>query len=141
MTLPSIPKLDCLVPVILRYGMAVVFAWFGAKQLIDPSTWTAFVPAFTTNPWISPETIILLNGWMEVVGAALLLAGFWMRPVALVLGLHMLFISIETGGAIGMRDFGLTVACLAIASSTPDKWTLDKKLGPIDIIESHARVN
>ena len=121
------PKLDYFVPVVLRFGLAVVFAWFGAKQLIDPSTWTAFVPAFTTNPWISAESIILLNGWMEVVGAALLVTGLWTRPVALILGLHMLFIALDTGGAIGMRDFGITTACIALALSTPDGWTLDDK--------------
>lgn len=122
------PNSQELVPVILRLGLAVVFAWFGLQQLIDPSTWTAFVPAFTTNPWISAETLILLNGWMEVMGALLLLTGLWLRPAALILGLHMLFIAMETGGAIGMRDFGLTVACLALALTIPDKWTLDVKL-------------
>ena len=121
-------KLDHLVPVVLRLGLAMVFVWFGTHQLLDPGSWIAFVPAFTTNPWISPETIILLSGWLEIVGAALLITGFWMRPVALILGLHMLFIAIETGGAIGVRDFGLTVACIALALSTPDCWTLDHKL-------------
>lgn len=121
-------RLDHLVPVVLRLGMAIVFAWFGSRQLLDPSGWTAFVPEFTSNPWISPETIILLNGWTEVVGAILLVIGLWTRPAALILGLHMLFIAIETGGAIGVRDFGLAVACLALALTTPDRWTLDAKL-------------
>ncbi|MEK7183068.1 MAG: DoxX family protein [Patescibacteria group bacterium] len=121
-------KLDHLVPVVLRLGLAVVFIWFGAHQLIDPSSWTVYIPAFTNNPLISAETIILLNGWVEIVGAALLLAGFWMRPVAFILAIHMLFLAIEMGGAIGVRDFGLAIACLALALSTPDRWTLDHKL-------------
>ena len=120
-------KFDYLVPLVLRLGMAVVFAWFGLQQLIDPGSWIAFVPTFTTNPLISPESIILLNGWLEVVGAALLVMGFRTRIIALVLGLHMLFIAIETGGAIGVRDFGLTVACLALALITPDRWSLDAR--------------
>jgi uncharacterized membrane protein YphA (DoxX/SURF4 family) len=96
--------------------------------LIDPQGWTVFVPEFLQDSFIPSVTIILLNGWMEVIGAALLIAGFWMRPVALVLGIHMLLIAIETGGAIGVRDFGLTVACIALALSLPDRWTLDHKL-------------
>jgi uncharacterized membrane protein YphA (DoxX/SURF4 family) len=120
-------KLDYLAPLVLRLGLAIVFAWFGLQQLTDPGSWIAFVPAFTTNPLISPETIILLNGWLEVVGAVLLVMGFQTRIVALVLGLHMLFIAIETGGAIGVRDFGLTVACLALALLTPDRWSIDHK--------------
>jgi uncharacterized membrane protein YphA (DoxX/SURF4 family) len=122
------PSYDHLAPIVLRFGLAAVFAWFGAHQLWDPGDWVAYIPAFTANPWISPETIILLNGWTEVVGAVLLVTGFWTRPVAFVLGLHMLFIAIETGGAIGVRDFGLAVACVALALSTPDRFTLDHKL-------------
>jgi uncharacterized membrane protein YphA (DoxX/SURF4 family) len=123
-----VPSYDQLVPVVLRLGLAAVFAWFGAHQLFEPSNWTAYVPAFTTNAFISAESIILLNGWLEVWGALFLVLGFWTRPVALVLGLHMLFIAIDTGGAIGVRDFGLAAACLALALSTPDRFTLDRKL-------------
>ncbi len=118
-------KTERLVPVVLRFGMAGVFMWFGLQQLIDPSTWTAFVPAFTANPWISPVSIILLNGWLEVVAAVLLITGFWVRPIAYVLAAHMLFVALETGGAIGVRDFGLTIACLALALGAVDTWTLD----------------
>lgn len=116
---------DHLVPLILRLGLAVVFVWFGGHQLFLPSDWTTFLPGFTANPWLSPESIILLNGWLEVIGSLMLVAGFWTRPVALILGLHLLFIALATGGAIGMRDFGLTVACLALTLSTVDDWTLD----------------
>lgn len=121
-------KYDHLVPVVLRFGLAAVFIWFGAHQLLDPTDWTAYVPAFTANSLLSPTSIILLNGWLEVCGAVMLILGFWTRPVALVLGLHMLFIAIETGGAIGVRDLGITVACLALSLATPDDWTLDAKL-------------
>ncbi|MCG3772790.1 MAG: hypothetical protein JW384_04009 [Nitrosomonadaceae bacterium] len=120
-------KYDSLVPLVLRVGMAAVFAWFGLHQLFDPSSWIAFVPSFMTNPWITSESIVLVNGWAEVVGAFLLLIGFQTRPVALLLSLHMLFITIETGGAIGVRDLGITIACLALALSTIDRWTLDAK--------------
>jgi uncharacterized membrane protein YphA (DoxX/SURF4 family) len=121
-------KYDHLVPLVLRLGMAAVFAWFGLHQLFDPSSWIAYVPGFLNNGWLELESIILLNGWAEVVGALLLLIGFQTRPVALLLGLHMLFIAIETGGAIGVRDLGITIACLALALSTVDRWSVDAKL-------------
>ena len=114
-----------LVPVVLRLGLAVVFLWFGSQQLSDPSVWTGFVPGWTANPWISVETIILLNGFAEIVAAVLLISGFWLRPVGLLLTIHMLVIALEAGGAIGIRDFGLAISCLALALSTPDHWTLD----------------
>lgn len=123
-------KLDHFAPLVLRLGMAVVFAWFGTQQLLDPQGWTVFVPEFLQDSFIPSVTIILLNGWMEVVGATLLIAGLWMRPVAFILGIHMLFIAIETGGAIGVRDFGLTVACIGLALCLPDRWTLDHYLQP-----------
>lgn len=119
------PNLDRFTPLVLRLGLAVVFAWFGLHQLFDPTSWVVFVPGFAQHLWLSPTTIILLNGWLEVVGAALFIFGFWTRPLAFLLGLHMLFISLDAGGAIGVRDFGITIACLALACATPDRWTLD----------------
>ncbi len=116
---------DHVVPVVLRLGLAVVFLWFGAQQLADPLSWTGYVPIWTENPWITAETIIRLNGFSEIVAAGLLITGFWVRPVAALLALHMFMIALEAGGAVGMRDFGLAVACLALALSTADRWTLD----------------
>ena len=121
-------KLDYLVPVVLRLGLAAVFVWFGVSQLLDPGAWIGFVPAFIIHSPIKPETVINLNGWFEMAGAVLLVIGWWVRPVALILAIHLAFIAIETGGAIGVRDFGLTIACLALALASPDSWTLDSKL-------------
>ncbi|MFZ2682305.1 MAG: DoxX family protein [Patescibacteria group bacterium] len=131
---------DHFAPIILRLGLAVVFLWFGLQQFIAPSDWTAFVPGFTANPWVSPTSIILLNAWFEVMAAALLIKGFLVRPVAITLSLHMLLITLDTGGAIGMRDFGIAMACLALASLTPDRWSLDSWLKNREINPKHTPV-
>ena len=133
------PKPNDLVPVVLRLGLAVVFVWFGSQQLANPAVWSAFVPALTTNPWISPSSLVLLNGWMELFGALLLMLGLWLRPVALILGLHLLLIAIEASGAIGVRDFGLAIACFALALALPDRWTLDYRFSSANQKPPHAQ--
>lgn len=121
-------KYDQLAPAILRLGLAIVFAWFGWQQLTHPGDWIAFVPSLTTNPWLTPESLILINGWAEIVAATLLFTGFQTRAVALLLCFHLLVIATHAGGAIGVRDFGLALACLALALLSVDRWTLDAKL-------------
>jgi len=44
-------------PVILRFGLAIVFLWFGFSQLKNPDSWTSLLPAFLN----SSITFIYLN--------------------------------------------------------------------------------
>jgi uncharacterized membrane protein YphA (DoxX/SURF4 family) len=60
--------------------------------------------------------------------ALALLAGFWTRLVSALLALHMLAITLDIGfTAVGVRDFGITIATAALALLGPDKWTVDAK--------------
>ena len=101
---------------ILRLGMTFVFAWFGASQLVNASAWTSVVPGWATGFGMNAVTIVHLNGVFEIIAALLMGMGFWIRPVAALLALHLFVIATSLGlSAIGIRDFGLSFATLSIA--------------------------
>ncbi len=102
---------------ILRLGLAVLFLWFGFSQLLDGINWVSWVPEWAVNVFhLPPAMIVLANGLFEVVAGALLALNIWTRPVAFVLALHLLVITIEIGAtAIGMRDLALTAATFALS--------------------------
>ena len=117
-----------LSPLLLRFSLALLFFWFGFQQLLDPSPWVGFLPEWIGYFPIPAEVVVKMNGWFEVVFAALLVLGFGTRFVALLLGLHLLGIAWTTGGAIAVRDLALAGACFSLGFAVPDRWTLDHKL-------------
>jgi uncharacterized membrane protein YphA (DoxX/SURF4 family) len=108
---------------VLRYGLAAMFLWFGFSQLFDSVNWVSWVPGWAVELLhIPPAMIVLANGLFEVIAGALLAAGMFVRPVALLLAIHLAFITLEIGiSAIGVRDFGLTISTLALALLYPAK--------------------
>lgn len=121
-------KLKSYSPVVLRIGIAVVFLWFGINQISDPSQWLDYVPQWVSSlSGLSIPTIVFLNGIFEITFGAALLLGFFTRFVSLILALHMLDIMTIVGlNAIGVRDFGLSIAIIAIFMDGDDFLTLDK---------------
>ncbi len=120
-------KLKNLSPIILRIGLVLVFLWFGVNQIIDPVSYVDFLPDWLIK--ISPVSatmIVYLNGAFEIVFGTALLFGFFTRFVACLLFLHMADIAFTVGlNDIGIRDFGLAVATLAIWINGADFLTLD----------------
>ena|SRR3990167_2945442 len=102
---------------ILRLGLSVVFLWFGFSQLLDGISWVAWVPEWAVSlTHLPPVFIVLANGLFEVVFGTLLAMGLWVRYVALILALHLAVITFDIGlNEIGVRDFGLTMAVIALA--------------------------
>lgn len=102
---------------ILRLGLAAMFLWFGFSQLLDGLNWVGWVPEWAVNTLhLPPAMIVLANGAFEVIAGALIAFNVLTRWVALALALHLALITIEIGmTAIGVRDFGLTMATLALA--------------------------
>ena len=123
-------KLSAYGPVLLRIGMSLVFLWFGTNQFLHTAMWTGVVPAWAAGLFGSASTVVILNAWFEVVAGILLLVGFHTRVVALLLGLHLISIAGGFGlSAIGVRDWGLCLATLAIFFNGYDMWCVDKKFG------------
>lgn len=122
-------KLSSYAPVVLRLAMAAVFVWFGVSQLANPNAWISLVPAWATNLLgASALTVVYLNGILEIILGSFLAVGFYARIVAAVLFIHLLVIVSHLGlNAIGVRDFGLSFATLAIALFEEDKHCLKFK--------------
>ena len=108
---------------LLRYGLAGVFLWFGFSQLMNSLIWVSVVPEWASNLLhIPPAMIVLGNGLMEVILGSLLAMGFFVRIISLILALHLLPIAMEFGFvATGIRDFGLSIASLALSFMYFDK--------------------
>ena len=109
-------KLRKFAPLVLRAGIALVFLWFGYQQITDPSAWVGMIPEWYTSTFnLSAQTLVLINGWFEIVFGALLLLGFKTKLVSFLLTLHMFHITYTVGyNGIGVRDFGLAMATLSI---------------------------
>ena len=119
-------KLAPYAPAVVRIGMSLVFLWFGSSQLADTEAWTAWLPAWTDSLPLNGENLVRLNGGFEVVFGALLLLGFYVRPVALLLALHMFQVASTVGySEIGVRDFGLALATTSVFLYGADLYTLD----------------
>lgn len=99
----------------LRLGLVAVYVYFGISQLQDISGWVGLIPEWiTTTTGIPAETIVMANAVFELVFAALLFFGIWIRFVSFVLAAHLAVITYIVGyNATGVRDFGLTMATLA----------------------------
>ena len=121
-------KLKLFSPVLLRVGIAAVFIWFGISQLQDARSWVDYVPQFIVSiSFMSATTLVHLNGIFEVVFGAALLLGFFTRFAAFFLALHILDIMFIVGwNAIGVRDFGLAVATIAVWLNGSDFLALDR---------------
>lgn len=101
---------------ILRYGLGLTILWFGLNQLLDGANWVGWVPAWTASLGLAPASVVFLNGLFETVLAACLLFGFRVRVASALLFIHMLLIIMDIGlNEIGVRDFGLASALLALA--------------------------
>ena len=114
-------------PTVLRIGIALVFMWFGFQQFTNPEAWISYLPKFVTH--ITPldgYQIILLDGVFELVFASALLLGYYTRFTALILALHLLDITFIVGfDAVGVRDFGLSLATIAIFMFGSSPFSLD----------------
>lgn len=115
-------KISRYAPVVLRLGLAAVYVWFGVSQLVNSNAWTGLVAGWATGlSGMSALTIVHMNGWFEIVAGTLLAVGMYVRIVAGLLFLHLLVIVSHLGAtAIGVRDFGLSMATLAIALQGDD---------------------
>ena len=121
-------KAKVYAPSVVRIGIALVFLWFGISQVTDPSVWTALIPDYVKALPLSDMQLVLGNGIFEIIFGTLLLIGLWTRISALLLSIHLLHILTVVGyNAIGVRDFGLLLACVSIFLYGADPFSVDGK--------------
>lgn len=112
---------------VLRIGLAILFLWFGFSQFFDQAAWTSWVPQWAMSlTGLEAEMIVLLNGGLEIALGVLLALGLYIRPAAVLLGLHLAVITFEIGlNSVGMRDFAIMAATFGLALLPPDPYSLD----------------
>ncbi|MGV8142054.1 MAG: DoxX family protein [Candidatus Pacearchaeota archaeon] len=114
--------------VILRVSLALVFLYFGFSQIYAPDKWTGFVPEFMVPQFMTPNNLVILNGLLELILGTFLIIGLYVRISSLILALHLFGITLSIGFTpLGVRDFGLAFATLALYFLGYDKYTLDQR--------------
>ena len=114
---------------LLRVGLACVLLYFGYQQAVNPTDWAGLVPSFLTHSFFTANNIVMLNSFLELTLGIFLLLGLYTRLTAGILGIHLIGIMFSLGfNRIGVRDFGLAMATLALALHDPDAYTLDARM-------------
>lgn len=100
---------------LLRFGLVVVYLYFGFTQLQNPVAWSGLVPDWATSiSTLEAVTIVYANAFFEIIFAILLASGLWARWISFILGIHLGVITFILGFTPeGVRDFGLTLATFA----------------------------
>jgi uncharacterized membrane protein YphA (DoxX/SURF4 family) len=113
---------------IFRWGIALVFLWFGINQVVMPSDFMGYLPDGILNSDIAVHAVVA-NGIFEIVFGLLLLVGLFTRIVSAILFIHLLIIAISLGYSdIMIRDIGLAIATFSITLGGKDIWSLDNWL-------------
>ncbi|HWG62637.1 MAG TPA: hypothetical protein VG253_13075 [Streptosporangiaceae bacterium] len=115
-------------PLAGRVLLALVLAWFGYHELVQPGLWTGYVPAV---PATSSAAIVLVlaHGWLLLVLAVALAAGIAPRLAAGVASVLMLEIVIAlavSGGLsdLTLRDVGVLGLALCLTGISQQHLTL-----------------
>lgn len=115
---------------ILRVSISLVFLYFGYQQIVSPGAWSGYVPDFVLAFGLSAGNLVIFNALLEIALGLLLLIGLFTRPASLILAVNLFLIMFSLGfNEIGVRDFGLAFATLAIFLNGADDYCLDKKFG------------
>lgn len=112
-------------PLILRVGVASAILWFGLNQLFQPELWTIWVPTWAEGFGLTPLQIVYGNGAFETLASLCLIFGIYVRPIALLMVIHVATIIFDIGlSAIGVRDTAIAAAFLAVATNGSDEFSL-----------------
>ena len=98
-------------PVAGRVLLALVLAWFGYHELVQPGLWTGYVPVLSSTSTLA-VILVLAHGWVLLMVAVALAAGIASRAAALLAAALLLEIVISlavTGGLsdLTLRDVGV----------------------------------
>ena len=104
---------------ILRFGLSIVFLYFGISQILDQSKWIYLVPDRFFNLYINEvlkSKIVFVNGIFDLVVALSLISGIFLKIFSILGFIHLISITIFSLGFTpsGIRDLGLAFAVLAL---------------------------
>jgi len=99
---------------ILRVAISFTVLWAGVRGILNPTDWVGYVPTFVEN-FIDPEVFLIAHGFLWILVAAGLLAGFWRPFLAFVAFAGFVGILIFNGiDDITFRDVGLALAAFVL---------------------------
>lgn len=124
----TVDRYSRFAPLALRVGVGLVLLWFSTTQLMDPKPWANIVPAYATGlTGLSAIAVVQLNAVFELVLSVALIVGVYTRVAGLLATIHIAQITVMLGyNAIGVRDFGLAMASLAIFLRGDDEFSATK---------------
>ena len=105
-----------LAALLLRLGLAFVFAYAAIESLIHPGDWVGYMPHVATR-FISADTLLKVVSVYQLVLVGWLLTGKYIRYAAGLCALTLAGITAANLGvfAITFRDVGLLLGALALA--------------------------
>jgi cytochrome c-type biogenesis protein len=105
---------------ILRYGLALTYFFSGYDLIINPGSWSAFVPYWFSNLLpVDKLTFIQIQGGVELLLALAFVFGIALRPAAFISALEMAAILLLYGmDAVTFRDLAILGGSLAVFFST-----------------------
>ena len=102
---------------IISWSLALVAIWFGAHEILQPTQWTVFVPAFV-NHYIKADLAVMIHGAILIICSIGLVIDRNRRiasGILTILFLEIVFNLVTTSGFsdIAVRDIGLLGMALA----------------------------
>ena len=90
---------------------------------MNPILWTAWVPRFIP---FAPETVVMINGIFDLLIGGFLILGLFLRFFSFIGIIHLIGITASVGyNDIGIRDFGILLALIAVFLNGPDQYCID----------------
>ncbi len=115
-------------PVIVRYGVGIVFFLLGLDQMLTPEKWLAWLPPFVSNLPLTGATFFFMTGIFNTIVGILLLLGIFTRIAAIFASLHLIGVLFSIGyNDIAVRDIGLLLAAFSVFLHGTDKLCLERK--------------
>ena len=62
----DLSKAKVFAPAVLRYGLGLVYLWFGISQLINPGNFIGYLPTFLFNSSFA-QSFVIINGVFEII--------------------------------------------------------------------------
>jgi uncharacterized membrane protein YphA (DoxX/SURF4 family) len=119
---------DDWAPTAGRVLLALVLAWFGYHELVQPSLWTGYVPFGSGSALV--VLLVLAHGWLLLMLAVALFAGIATRAAAAVTVVLLLQIVISLTTTSGLsdlvlRDVGVLGLAVCLTATTRQRLVLN----------------
>ena len=116
-------------PILVRYGVSIVFLLFGIDQILNPQNWFSWTPRLAETLYSNVDTFWFVNGIFDLAVGVLLILGLFTRVISVLAIFHLVGVIFSLGyNDISIRDFGLLLAAISILLHGADKLCLHRKI-------------